>query len=409
MSDLAAAIAQTRERMQHVFSPNQVLGRTRAIGCVAVEITQRCNLDCTLCYLSEHSEDVEDIPMEIILNRLEEVRQQYGAGTNVQITGGDPTLRKHYELIEIVQYASSLGLFPALFTNGIAASRKLLKQLADAGLTEVAFHVDLTQEREGYSTEQELNEIRLEYIERARGLGINVLFNTTVFKDNFNEVPALAKFFLTQTDVVSFASFQLQADTGRGVLRQREDIINIENIRRRIHSGIEQDLVWDVAQIGHPHCHSYSPNFVINGKPFAVMKDKQLMADFLRDSKSLRTIERLNLFQLAWRCLKIFAKKPIWLVRLIRFVFEHLWRVKKELLEARFKVNRISFFVHNFMDAENLDQERVDACSFMVATNEGPVSMCAHNAKRDDYILQPLNFHKKDGTSSTYIPIAQKQ
>jgi len=97
------------------------------------------------------------------------------------------------------------------------------------------------------------------------------------------------------------------------------------------------------------------------------------MADFLRDSKSLRTIERLNVFQLAWRCLKIFAKKPIWLVRLIRFVFEHLWRVKKDLLQARFKVNRISFFVHNFMDAENLDQERVDACSFMVATNEGPV------------------------------------
>ncbi len=112
MSDVAAAIAQTRERMQHVFTPNQVLGRTRAIGCVAVEITQRCNLDCTLCYLSEHSEDVEDIPMEIILKRLKEVRQQYGAGTNVQITGGDPTLRKHYELIEIVQYARpTTGLF----------------------------------------------------------------------------------------------------------------------------------------------------------------------------------------------------------------------------------------------------------------------------------------------------------
>lgn len=409
MSDVDAAISKTRDRMQHVFSPNQVLGRTRAIGCVAVEITQRCNLDCTLCYLSEHSEDVEDIPLEIVFNRLVEVRQQYGAGTNVQITGGDPTLRKHYELKEIVEYASSLGLFPALFTNGIAASRKLLKQLAAAGLTEVAFHVDMTQERVGYANELELNEIRLEYIERARDLGINVLFNTTVFKDNFEEVPALAKFFLSQTDVVSFASFQLQADTGRGVLRQREDVINIENIRNRIHSGIQQDLTWDVAQIGHPLCHSYSPNFVINGKAYAVMKDKQLMADFLRDSKNLRTIERSNPIQLTWRCLKIFLKKPIWLLRLMKFVLGHLWQVKIDLLQAKFKINRISFFVHNFMDAKNLNQERVDACSFMVATNEGPVSMCAHNAKRDEYILQPLNFQKKDGSSSTYIPIVQKQ
>ena len=409
MSDVTATISETRERMQHVFTPNQVLGRTRAIGCVAIEITQRCNLDCTLCYLSEHSEDVDDIPIEIIFKRLDEVKQKYGAGTNVQITGGDPTLRKHVELIEIVEYASSLGLFPALFTNGIAASRKLLKQLAAVGLTEVAFHVDLTQEREGYANELELNAIRLEYIERARGLGINVLFNTTVFKDNFDEVPALAKFFLSQTDVVSFASFQLQADTGRGVLRQREDVINIENIRKRIHSGIQQDLTWDVAQIGHPKCHSYSPNFVVNGKPYAIMEDKQLMIDFLRDAKSLRALERVSPLQLSWRCLKIFARKPIWVVRLTRFVFNHLWQVKKDLLKAKFKVNRISFFVHNFMDAKNLDQERVDACSFMVATNEGPVSMCAHNAKRDEYILQPLEFYKKDGSSSTYIPIAQKQ
>ena len=26
----------------------------------------------------------------------------------------------------------------------------------------------------------------------------------------------------------------------------------------------------------------------------------------------------------------------------------------------------------------------------MVMTDDGPVSMCAHNARRDDYILKPL-------------------
>ncbi|MGZ5431162.1 MAG: hypothetical protein ACXWEX_07135, partial [Thermoanaerobaculia bacterium] len=38
--------------------PTQAIGRRYTIGCVAVEITQRCNLDCTLCYLSESSEKV---------------------------------------------------------------------------------------------------------------------------------------------------------------------------------------------------------------------------------------------------------------------------------------------------------------------------------------------------------------
>ena len=82
----------TRERMRNVFTPNQVLGRSRAIGCTAVEITQRCNLDCTLCYLSENSERVKDPPLEEICRRLDEIRATYGARTNVQIAGGDPTL-----------------------------------------------------------------------------------------------------------------------------------------------------------------------------------------------------------------------------------------------------------------------------------------------------------------------------
>ncbi len=38
------------------------------------------------------------------------------------------------------------------------------------------------------------------------------------------------------------------------------------------------------------------------------------------------------------------------------------------------------------MDASALDKERIHACSFMVMTGQGPVSMCAHNAKRDLYL-----------------------
>jgi len=408
MSEVAESIARTRERMTGVFTPNQVLGRTRAIGCVAIEITQRCNLDCTLCYLSDSAEQVEDVPIEIIFERLKSVKREYGAGTNVQITGGDPTLRKHTELVEIVAFAKDLDLHPALFTNGIAASRKLLKQLAAVGLSEVALHVDTTQERKGYATEMELNAIRREYIQRARGLGINVLFNTTVHEGNFHEVPSLVTFFMEQSEVVSFASFQLQADTGRGVWSKRDDVINIENMRTRINAGVGRSLVWDAAQIGHPSCHSYSPNFIINGQAYPIMKDKNLMAKFLEDSKSLKAVERLRWYQLLFRCIKIFCRKPVWLVRLIKFAANHVWEAKGDLFAAKFKVRRISFFIHNFMDADNLEQERVDACSFMVATSDGPVSMCAHNAKRDEHILKPVSFYRNDGKKETYFPIREQ-
>ena len=55
------------------------------------------------------------------------------------------------------------------------------------------------------------------------------------------------------------------------------------------------------------------------------------------------------------------------------------------------------------MDKDNLDSERIEACSFMVMTKEGPVSMCKHNANRDDYILQPIQFEDEN---KTFYPIS---
>ena len=52
-----------------------------------------------------------------------------------------------------------------------------------------------------------------------------------------------------------------------------------------------------------------------------------------------------------------------------------------------FKVRKLSFFIHNSQDADDLDPERIEMCSFHCATSDGSVSMCLHNAKRDDFIL----------------------
>ncbi|HYK41637.1 MAG TPA: radical SAM protein, partial [Thermoanaerobaculia bacterium] len=169
-SDRTAALEKARRRMGTYFQPNQVLGRRNSIGCVALEITQRCNLDCTLCYLSENSERVKDIPLSEVYRRIDEIAAQFGAPTAVQITGGDPTLRKREELVAIVRRVRERGLLPTLMTNGIKATRDLLQELAEAGLNDVAYHVDMTQERKGYASEEALDAVREEYIERARGI-----------------------------------------------------------------------------------------------------------------------------------------------------------------------------------------------------------------------------------------------
>ncbi|HMF09169.1 MAG TPA: radical SAM protein, partial [Thermoanaerobaculia bacterium] len=71
------ALERTRQRLGPHFRENQVLGRRNAIGCVALEITQRCNLDCTLCYLSESSERVKDIPLAEVYRRIDGIFDQF--------------------------------------------------------------------------------------------------------------------------------------------------------------------------------------------------------------------------------------------------------------------------------------------------------------------------------------------
>src|SRR5437870_10267924 len=83
-------------------TPRQVLGRRSTVGCVALEVTQRCNLDCTLCYLSDYSESVPDPPVDELKHKADHIKRLFGVQTNVQITGGDPTLRRRDELVEIV-------------------------------------------------------------------------------------------------------------------------------------------------------------------------------------------------------------------------------------------------------------------------------------------------------------------
>ena len=408
----AAQLHETQQRMGELFTPNQILGRLQTIGCVAVEITQKCNLDCTLCYLSEHSQQVVDIPIEEVFKRLDDVIEHYGKGTHVQITGGDPTLRKHSELIKIVKYANDIGLYTALFTNGIGATRKLLTRLAEAGLRDIAFHVDTTQRRkiEGkeVETEARLNDIRQEYLDRSKGLGLMVIFNTTVHIGNFSEVPKLVEFFRERADKIGLVSFQLQADTGRGEWRERDVVINKQSVCAQIEKGSTDNLPWDVIKVGHSDCHFYLPTVVANNTIYPIVDDKQFFADFLDYFQHISWDRQQAKTKIVTQFLTALLKRPSWVPALLGKAFSLVKAMFSDLVKSRGQAHQLTFFVQNFMDAEELVQERIDGCSFMVMTDQGPVSMCQHNSQRDDYILRPFEIKRADGSTLQYKPLPVK-
>ncbi len=387
----ADTLGDLRSRMQRTgqWREGQMAGRRWPIACVSLEITQRCNLDCTLCYLSESSEAVRDLPLEEVFRRIDLIVSHYGRGTDVQVSGGEPTLRRLDELIAIVERLAQRGLRASLFTNGIKATRELLTVLAKAGLTDVAFHVDMSQQRAGFASEAALNTLRSEYIERARGLGLGVFFNTTVHAVNAHEVPMLAAFFKAQADVVRFVSFQLQAQTGRGVLGARAGAITNDSVSAQLCEGVGTPLHFNTLLAGHHDCNRSAVVLVINGQAYDAFEDEVFIRRFMRDTALLQ-IDRGT----QWRALRSLVKaalsRPALVIASLRWLLGFAWKAKRNLIAARGRVHKLTLFTHNFMDACSLDRERIDACVFMAVTQHGPMSMCAYNARRDHYLLQPL-------------------
>jgi hypothetical protein len=84
------------------------------------------------------------------------------------------------------------------------------------------------------------------------------------------------------------------------------------------------------------------------------------------------------------------AKAAGWLLR-------KAWQARSDLWATRGRVSKLSFVIHNFMDACGLERDRIDACAFMAMTQCGPISMCLHNAKRDAFILAPIRLRTSDG------------
>ncbi|SLN14821.1 Cyclic pyranopterin monophosphate synthase [Falsiruegeria litorea R37] len=364
------------------YGPTQTAGRFYPVACVALEVTQRCNLDCTLCYLSDQAEVTFDPPLRVLFARLATIHSHYGPGVSVQLTGGDPTLRRMEDLEALCREIRRLGMRSCLMTNGIRATRDVLRRLAQAGLNDVAFHVDMTQERSGYPDEAALNAIRLDYIARAQGLGLRILFNTTVFGGNFTELPMLARFFRDQ-DHVAFVSFQMQADTGRGVLRARPDAITQSSVMQAIEAGYGCDMDFDAAQVGHSQCNRYASVLRRPGFAMSLLRDRPLVRYIMAvlEAQNRSSDGHLDiadsLQRLALRHPVLAVRAALGLTRAyLRAAFANEWR----------RPSRQTVFVHNFMAADELDADRCASCVFMVATAHGPLSMCVHNAQRDAHL-----------------------
>ncbi len=185
--------------------------------CTAViEVTQRCNLHCTFCFADAGGES-QDPDLETVRSYFQSLLD--GGGTpNVQISGGEPTMRD--DLPEIVAMGHEMGFpFIQLNTNGLRLSRdrRYLEALRAAGLDSIFLQFDGTEPeifrkmRGGDYLSQKLDTIR-----QCGELGIGVVLVPTVVPGvNDHNIGSLIQLALEWMPAVKGVHFQPASYFGR--------------------------------------------------------------------------------------------------------------------------------------------------------------------------------------------------
>lgn len=186
--------------------------------CTALmEITRRCNLKCAYCFADAGLNDSTD-PDIAIIRAWYQTLLSSGRACNVQLSGGEPTMRD--DLAEIVALGRDMGFkFIQLNTNGLRIARDLdyLANLKLAGLSSVFLQFDGA--KDGIYKKlrgRELFEIKLEAIRNCGEVDLGVVLVPTLVPGlNTDDIGNIIRFAIENLTVVRGVHFQPVSYFGR--------------------------------------------------------------------------------------------------------------------------------------------------------------------------------------------------
>lgn len=185
--------------------------------CVLLEVTQRCDLGCPVCFASsgvDQSNDPDLSVVELWYRRMLDAGGPY----NIQLSGGEPCLRN--DLPEVIRMGKRLGFtYFQVNTNGLrlADDREYLRQLKEAGLNVVYLQFDGT-EPEIYKSIRGRDVLaqKIRVIENCAELHIGVVLVPTIVPGvNDQNLGAILRFALERFPAVRGIHFQPVAYFGR--------------------------------------------------------------------------------------------------------------------------------------------------------------------------------------------------
>ena len=192
---------------------------TSHTGLANVDLTNRCNLTCPVCFANANAAGYLYEPdFETVRKMLQALRDQRPvAGRIVQFSGGEPTIYPRF--LDALRLAKEMGFsHTQVATNGLKfTDLAFAEHCKEAGLHTLYLQFDGVCDDVYRRTRGEsLWEKKLACIENVRKAGLKIVFVPTIVKGlNDHEIGDIVRLALEYIDCTSGISFQPVAFTGR--------------------------------------------------------------------------------------------------------------------------------------------------------------------------------------------------
>lgn len=183
-----------------------------------VEVTMRCDLSCPVCYAGAGAPALSpDPPLSVVAAQLDSLRIASGP-CNVQISGGEPTVREDLPAILRLARERGFGLVQ-LNTNGLRLGREegYATRLREAGLDSVYLQWDGVSEAVFETLRgRPCLDLKRRAVERCAAAGLGVVLVATVARGvNDRETGDLLRLALALGPAVRGLHFQPVSSFGR--------------------------------------------------------------------------------------------------------------------------------------------------------------------------------------------------
>jgi uncharacterized radical SAM superfamily Fe-S cluster-containing enzyme len=385
-------------------------------GLAILEVTERCNLTCPMCY-AYSSPSERDYSLEEIETRLDQLIAVEGKGISLQISGGEPSVRKDLDKIAAMVKRKGFAQLE-MVSNGIRLAREpgFAEKLVAWGFTSVYLQFDSTRPEDIIMLRAEdLWDVRVKAIAALERVKLPSTLAVSLYDGlNTDQVQQVIDFAWQHPDTVCAIAFQAATPFGRfevnnghtgsngndtnskkqpslpRKLRMPEILKLIEE-----QSGVSEDLFFPVGE-GSPLCNTFTLlKYTQEGyKPIAPNFTLKEFMDVMgpRPNMTLRMLTRGRAAILPQIVTNIGGS-----LKLMKTLWPHIgtdpsfWTSRKTL----------TLFVKPFMDESDIDMSRIERCCFHNASPRGVMSFCALNAK-----MRPAQPHAEE---KAFIPLPTRR